>query len=222
MASFALPEGSYEARVWFGGALERQGSVSIVSNARVTFAERGGTLPNPAVVPFDLPVATGRLSVAVADQATAATVNRVEIVPTVLVPVHARDPRPVRRIEPVPDRPGAYLAYVDEHAYPEGGVFWTRGTDEAEVLIAPGPYTRARLTLHLGPQAGAVKVTAGERSQTAAVEANGTAEVQLELPHGQRVVPIRIESPTSFRPSEVNPSSDDSRLLGCQVRVELD
>ena len=219
--AFALPEGRYEARVWFGGSLERQGSIAVTSSGRVTFARSEGTLTNPAVVPFELPIATGRLSVAVADETVAASVSRVEIVPTVLVSVNERERRQARRIESVPDRQGAYVIYVDEHAYPEGGVFWTRGTEEAEVLLAPGAFSRATLTLHLGPHQGEVRVSAAGKRQTAPVEANGTAEVQIDLPHDQRVVPIKIQSPTSFRPSEVNSSSDDTRLLGCQVRVDV-
>jgi hypothetical protein len=66
-----------------------------------------------------------------------------------------------------------------------------------------------------------VRVSVGGQSQAVTVEANSAAEVQIELPHDQRVVPIKIQSPTSFRPSEVNSSSDDTRLLGCQVRVDV-
>jgi len=219
--SFALPEGRYEARVWFGGSLERQGSVAVSSSGRVTFARTDGALANPAVLPFELPVATGRLSVAVADDAVAASVSRVDIVPTVLVSARERERRAARRIESVPDRAGAYVIYVDDNTYPEGGVFWTRGAEEAEVLLAPGNYSRLGLTLHLGPQAGLVRVSVAGQSQTVAVEANSAAEVQIDLPHGQRLVPIRIQSPTSFRPSSVNPSSDDTRLLGCQVRMDV-
>jgi hypothetical protein len=220
--AFALPEGRYEARVWFGGSLERQGSIAVMSNGRVTFAKSEGPLANPAVVPFELPVATGRLSVAVGDDAVAASVSRVEIVPTVLVSMSERERRPVRRIEAVPDRAGAYVIYVDENVYPEGGVFWTRGTQETEVLLAPGNYSRLGLTLHLGPHTGTVRVSVAGQPHEASVEVNGTAEVQIDLPHGQRLVPISIQSPTSFRPSEVNPSSDDTRLLGAQVRVNLE
>jgi hypothetical protein len=87
-------------------------------------------------VPFQLPIATGRLTVAVSEPAVASLVARIEIVPTVLTSLSTREPRPARRIEAIADRPQAYLVYVDEHAYPEGGVFWTRSTERAEVLLA--------------------------------------------------------------------------------------
>ncbi|OFW22427.1 MAG: hypothetical protein A3H97_16805 [Acidobacteria bacterium RIFCSPLOWO2_02_FULL_65_29] len=90
------------------------------------------------------------------------------------------------------------------------------------MLVAPGPHARLLLTLHLGPRAGSVTLSAAGREQTAMVEPNGSTEVQLEVPHGLRLVPLTIQSPTSFRPSEVDPSSDDTRLLGCQVRVRVE
>jgi hypothetical protein len=114
------------------------------------------------------------------------------------------------------------LIYVDEHAYPEGGVFWTRGSEQAEVFLAPGPYSRARLTLHLGPRSGAVTVNAAGGDHILDVAANGSAELQLQMPQGAALVPIKIQSPTTFRPSEVDPKSDDSRLLGVQVRVHVE
>jgi hypothetical protein len=222
---FALPQGTYEARVWFSSALQRRGEIvvsSMSSGQRVTFAQHLGVMTNPTIVPFELPVATGRLSVAVSDQSLASLVARVEILPTVLTSLSRREPRPARRIEEIADRPQAYLIYVDEHAYPEGGVFWTRGAERAEVLLAPGPYSRIRLTVHLGPRSGDVKINAVGEERIVRVEANSTAEVQLKVPHGLELVPITIQSPTMFRPSEVDPKSGDTRSLGAQVRVSVE
>jgi hypothetical protein len=221
-ASFALPEGEYEARVSFRSALERQGEIAVASNGRVTFGRAAGILANPAVVPFRLPVTASRMSVTVADENLAASVVGVDIVPTVMTPVHSREPVSIRRIEAIADRPGAYLIYVDDQEYPEDGVYWTRGVERSRVLIAPGPYSRITLTLHLGPRAGSVLLETAGKQQSVMVEANGSAEVQIEVPHDLRLVPVTIQSPTSFRPSEVDRNSDDSRLLGSQVRVRVD
>jgi hypothetical protein len=222
VAGFALPQGSYEARVWFSSALQRQGEIVVSSGQRVTFARHLGVMTNPTIVPFELPVATGRLSVAVADESLASQVARVEILPTVLTSVSMREPRPARRIEEIIDRPRAYLIYVDERAYPEEGVFWTRGTERAEVLVAPGPYTRVSLTVHLGPRSGDVTIGAAGEERHIRVEANSTADVPLKIPHGLRLFPITIQSPTMFRPSAVDAQAADTRLLGAQVRVSLE
>jgi hypothetical protein len=220
--AFALPAGSYEARVWFGGSLQRQGEIAVASAQRVTFARTSGTLENPAKVAFDLPVAVGRLTVTVADQQLATSVARTEIVPTVLTSRSAREASPARRIEGIPGRTGAYVIYVDGNAFPEGGVFWTRGTERAAVLMAPGGFSRARLTLHLGPHGGDVKIGLPGDEKTVRVEAGGTAEVLVDVPAGHRLIPVTIQSPTSFRPSDVDPRSDDTRTLGVQVRVDVE
>ena len=219
--AFALPQGGYEARVWFSGALQREGEIVVSSRGRIVLGRTAGTFSNPAVVPFELPVAVGRLGVDVADQALAAKVTRVDIAPTAFVPQSAREPRLTRAVEAIADRPGAYLVYVDEHAYPEGGTFWTRSTEPSTVLVVPGSASRIVLTLHLGPQGGDVRVSGAGKDTTVRVEANQTAEVQLAVPNGLRLVPITIQSPTSFRPSAVDRSSDDDRTLGCQVRVDV-
>jgi hypothetical protein len=220
--AFALPAGSYEARVWFGGSLQRQGEIAVASAERVTFARTSGLLDNPARIAFDLPVAVGRLAVTVADPHLAASVARTEIVPTVLTSRSAREENPPRRIEEIGGRAGAYLIYLDGNAFPEGGVFWTRGTERAEVSIAPGGFSRVRLTFHLGPHGGDVKIETAGDEQTIKVEANGTAEAVIVVPPGQRLIPMTIQSPTSFRPSEVDPASDDARTLGVQVRMDVE
>ena len=218
---FSLPEGAYEARVWFSGALRRQGEI-VISSDRVTFGRGGGVFTNPGIVPFELHVGVGGLSVGVSDQSLAAAVSRIEIVPTAIVPQSAREPRAPRAIEPLGDRPGAYMVYVDGHAYPEGGVFWTRATELATVLVATGGASRILLTLYLGPESGDVKLSLAGKEGTVRVERGNTAEVLLAVPAGVRIVPITVESTTSFRPSDVNPASDDTRTLGCQVRVRLE
>jgi hypothetical protein len=219
---FALPEGAYEARVWFSVAVRRQGEIVISVSDRVTFGRGGGVFTNPAIVPFELHVGVGGLSVGLSDQTLAAAVSRIEIVPTVLVPQSAREPRPVRTMEALGDRPGAYLVYVDDHAYPEKGVFWTRATEPATVLVATGGASRILLTLYLGPETGDVKMSLAGKDGIARVEAGNTAEVHLAVPAGVGLVSMTIESPTSFRPADVNPASDDTRTLGCQVRVRLE
>jgi hypothetical protein len=57
---------------------------------------------------------------------------------------------------------------------------------------------------------------------TVHVPANGTAELEADLPAGVRLVPVEIQAPGQFHPSDVDPSSVDTRRLGCQVRVGLE
>jgi hypothetical protein len=77
------------------------------------------------------------------------------------------------------------------------------------------------MTLHLGPNAGAVSVTAAGATRAVAVEAGGTAQLEVEVPPDAAFVPITVQSSRSFVPARVDPASNDTRRLGCQVRIAL-
>jgi hypothetical protein len=56
-----------------------------------------------------------------------------------------------------------------------------------------------------------VQLTAGE-----------TANVSAPIPAGIRLVPVTIQSSGFFRPTEFDPSSSDTRGLGCRVLITLE
>ena len=105
-------------------------------------------------VAFQLPVTIRRLLVQIPDKQLAASVRRIDLIPRAVVPPADREDVPVRTVETLPERAGAYLVYTDEHAYPENGIFWSRGTEETHVMIAAAGITRLTLTLSTGPMAG--------------------------------------------------------------------
>jgi len=224
LPAVALPAGAYEATVWFsaGTGAERAGEILVASAQKVVFGRLEGPLANPARVRFDLPVPVARVSVTVSDETAARAVTLVTLEARAVVPVAAREERGIRPIEPVPGASAAYLIYADGMAFPEGGVFWTRGTNPAHVLVAPAGAARLVLTLSLGPRSGDVTVHVGGQATTAHVPANDATRLLFDLPPGVRTVPVVVTSPTTFRPSEVDPASADGRLLGCQVRVALE
>ena len=47
-------------------------------------------------------------------------------------------------------------------------------------------------------------------------------QLELEVPPGERLVPLTIQSTVMFRPADENPALSDSRGLGCQVRLVLE
>ena len=104
-------------------------------------------LPRLTTMAVSMPVAVPQLWVQMADAPSAAGARRVDIQPTLLVPEGQRVHADVRRVESVPGRPDAYLAYVNDYAFAEGGVFWTRGTGEASVMVATGGAPFVALTL---------------------------------------------------------------------------
>jgi hypothetical protein len=215
-----LPPGSYEARIWFADQRPREGDIVVSSFERAVFGRTAAASHSPVVVQFALPVTIRRLVVSASEAPLAAAAVRVEVVPTAVVPASERARDPVRTVESIGEDPGAYLVYTNEHSYPEGGVFWTRGTEPAAVLVAPGGASTIRLTLFSGPQTGPVRVVAAGREHTVQMEAGQTSELAIPT-EGRRLMPVTVQSSAFFRPADVDPGSTDTRGLGCQVRVSV-
>jgi hypothetical protein len=194
----------------------------VSSRDRPVFGRVKGLMSTPALLPFDLPVAAGRLTVRIPDVAVASSVTAVEIAAKVVVPLAARDGATVRTVERLPERPDGAITYVDDHAYPEGGVFWTRGTERAVVLVSPDAASRIVLTLHLGPNTGVVELDVAGKRRTIDVPANGVVKVPIDVPTDARFVSLGARSPVQFIPAEVDPAARDTRRLGVQVRINLE
>jgi hypothetical protein len=218
-----LPPGSYEAVVSFTSSGLHNGEVAVTAgSAQVVFARAVGSLPSPTKLRFELPVPVRRLSVRIADASTGSAVTRVEIVPLAVDPPRLREDTAVRAIESLNGPRVGLLVYTDSYAYPEGGVFWTSGAEQARVLVAPQGADRIVLTLFTGPRSGNVTVAGAGRVDTVTMSAGTTKEVEIPVPTGQRLVPLSIRSQTSFRPADAERTSADTRLLGCQVRIRLE
>jgi hypothetical protein len=218
---FSLPPGSFDARVWFSDEAARDGDVLVAALPRATFSRHSGSLTNPTSIPFALPVAIRRLTVRVADRRVAESVSRLEIVPVAVVPALERPDIPVRSIESLGSRTGAYLIYTDEHAYPEGPVFWSRGTAETTLWVVPAGASKIMLKLSTGPKSGDVTVSVAGHAKTVAMEGE-VKDVAFDLPPGRQIVPLTVQSTVMFRPAEVDATSTDMRGLGCQVRISFE
>jgi hypothetical protein len=160
--------------------------------------------------------------VRVADRRVAESVSRFEIVPVAVVPALERPDISVRSIESLDARAGAYLIYTDEHAYPEGPVFWSRGTGETRLWVAPAGASKMNLKLSTGPKSGNVTVSVAGHSKTVAMQGGEVNDVLFDVPPGRQLVPLTVQSTVMFRPGEVEPKSTDMRGLGCQVRIGLE
>jgi hypothetical protein len=174
-------------------------------------------LANPVNLSFELPVGA-RTSVGLSNAAAAGAVRRIDIVPRSLVPRSARDAAPSVAVEPIGEATRSFLAYVDDHTYPEGGVFWTRGTEKGTVVVVTGSGTRLGLILHVGPTGGSVAIDAGGQRIDLDLQPNETREVPISLVPGAKKVLVSVKADRAFRPAEVDSKSGDRRQLGCQVR----
>jgi hypothetical protein len=220
---FTVPPGKYDVTVHFAGSASRPGEVVLSTPPPHTvFAKLSGPFQNPSHLTLELPVTVRRLMFRVPDRAVASAIRRIEMAPQSMVPPGERERFLVRTIESASNREGAYLVYADEHAYPENGIFWSRGTARTSVLVAPGGASRMTLTLSTGPMSGNVEISVGNEVKTVAMMAGQVQVLSFELPPGQRLVPLTVQSNVMFRPGEIDRTSDDMRGLGCQVRVDLE
>lgn len=211
-----LPAGDYEARAWFAADHPIDGAVNVSLARQIVLGGKSGTLANPTAFDFRLDVSAPAL-IGVSEGAATAALQHVEIVPRAVAP-SARGVGAAMSVEPVPGMPSSYMTYVDDGAYAEGGVFWTRDTAAAHVVLAPAGAAHLRLTLHAGPPGGQVAVDVGTQHQRVDLRPDETRDLVVDLPPGAKAVPMAFQASRSFRPSDVDKSSDDQRRLGCQVR----
>jgi hypothetical protein len=214
---FDLPEGRYETRIWFDGPRPPEGEAFVGLTDQILLARASGPLTNPVNLPFELPIRTAAF-VGVSDAAVARAVRRIDIVPASLLP---RSALPSHVVEPTGGAIPSFMAYVDDHTYPEGGVFWTRDTEQGTVVIATAGASTLGLILHVGPAGGPVAVDAGGKRIDVDLAPNETRELTVPLAPGTRKIALSVKASRWFRPAEVDPKSDDQRRLGCQVRPVL-
>jgi hypothetical protein len=218
---FELPAGRYAARIWFAGDRAREGAVFLSLRNRLQIAQTGeGPLTNPTALAFELPV-DAAVWAGVSGPGLLQGLQQVEVVAESVVPRSERPAIDVRALEPIAGRPGAFIVYANGDTYPEGGVFWTRGTREGRVLVATGGASTLVLTLHVGPAGGVVHVTVAGQDRSLTLAPDQTREISVPLSTADRLVPVTVEAPGSFRPADHEPGSTDQRSLGCQVRIAL-
>ena len=217
---FDLPAGRFTARLTFNHGLPSGASAFVTLGDGLEIRRAAGPLAGEATLAFALPV-DAAVWIAVSDEAAARAVQQVDIVAESVVPRHARPAIDVHAIEPIAGGRDAYLVYADDATYPEGGVFWTRGTDEGQVWVSTGGAPSLILTLHVGSQAGRIRVIVDGQDRSVTLARDETRELEIPLGRGDRLVPIAIQASASFRPSDHEPGSTDRRWLGGQVRITL-
>jgi hypothetical protein len=166
-----------------------------------------------AGVRIDLPVAVRGLTVR-ADEAARDQVDEVALRPVAL-DVAAVAPDAARHAVRY-DR--AVVYFLDDRAFPEPSGFWVGGERDTHVVLAPD---EARGTVALALRNAPVENTvtlefAGRREELVLKPGE---ERRLEMPGGTSLV--RIRSAAGFRPSQGEPSSRDTRLLGVYCRLRI-
>jgi len=213
-----LPQGVYEARIWFDGDSSRSGDLGIVTPAGAVIARQDGPQENPTTVQFEMPV-TAAIQVRLSDPASQSAVRRVEITAASLVARSARAVNGTVAVEPLGEGSArGYLAYVDDSSYPEHGVFWTSGTDQTTVVVVKDPGGQLRLVLHVGPSGGNVDLGVDRKRLSFQLKPNETRDVPIDLAPGTVRTVLSIRTDRAFVPASIEKGSSDRRSLGCQVR----
>jgi len=178
-------------------------------------------LDGPAAVPvagtLRLPVDVASLSIR-GDGRTDPSVS-LRLRPTALAgPVNTDGRRAVRAA-----RYGRARAFAfDERVYLEPTGFWTRADGVASLVVdtdSPEETSGRPLIVRAGAVATSVELRVGAWTTRLALAAGQQEVVQLPPLNGERAWALTIRSGPGFRPSAIDPASDDVRQLA--VWVEL-
>lgn len=217
-----LSPGRYDLSVRFRPGERVTGRVAVTTRAgRVTLASaeaHDDEARLDLVIPPEIVMTT--LWVTPSDAALADAIDHVEIRPRAIVPRTERGGRFVHQIDWAGGTAGGYYAHVDRLSFAEGGVFWTRGSSESEVLLYPGRAALLVAWLQAGAAGGRAEIDVAGDRRTLTLEPGERRPVEFRLP-GVEGLPVRVGFDGGFRPSEVEAGSKDTRWLGVRVAFEL-
>jgi hypothetical protein len=167
---------------------------------------------------IDLPAGARALNIR-GDEGARAQLDNVELTPFALAP------------EPVtPDiarRAARYDAtvvfFLDDRAFPEPSGFWVGGARETAVVLAPDQRRGTiAVLLRNAPVDNTVILESGGSRQEIALKPGEERRIDVPLDAARGSTLLRLHSAAGFRPSEIDPSSRDTRFLGVYCRLPND
>jgi hypothetical protein len=117
------------------------------------------------------------------------------------------------------ERYGDLIAYfVTDRQFPEPNGIWIRPDGESVVIVQPdAPRAALSLVLRNGPFENTVDVRTGNGTEQLTLQPGEERTLELPLASGGRTAAVAFRVSRWFRPSEVDPKSDDVRRLGVWV-----
>ncbi len=214
----SVPAGDYE--LLFPGAVPA-GELTVVLGRNDSPIERWsieGQVATQAATVLRLPVDVASLTIRGNSRGDPAAVG-LRLRPTAVTVAMNADGRRATRAA----RYGRARVFAfDERAYLEPTGFWTRADDSATLVIDGDPAGEASgrpMIVRAGAVATSVELSAGDWSARLVLAAGQQESVQLPPLNGARAWALTIRSGPGFRPSEVDPSSDDVRRLAAWVEL---
>jgi hypothetical protein len=211
-AAWELPAGQY--RVMADGQTPMAGTLEATAGRRVAPFARAtldGSAAGATPMLLDLPAGARVLTISGDDRAR----RSLEAV-SLRIERFTGGPNPEYAARAV--RYGAVLVwFVDEGALAEPDGWWVRGRASAAFLLeAPSDLLSQPLLVRNGGLRNRVVLASGAWRTTLELHPGEERRVDLPIAHGRARLVVTSES--GFRPSEVDASSRDTRLLGVWVQ----
>jgi hypothetical protein len=224
LGPFPIPPGSFEGHIFLRNPRADSGefvfwfhrSSAVVATAAVTGEQ-------PLRVNFSLPDAfvPPLLWIGASDPSLIENTVRIELVPLKVSAEAQRTRAAPVAIENIDARPGALLGYMDHQAFPEKGVFWTRGESTTEVVVIASGAHSMTVSLEAGAAAGAASVDIGGVPTQVTLAERETKSIDLALRPDQTSTRLQVGYTAGFRPADVDAASKDRRWLGVRVKVTV-
>ncbi len=116
----------------------------------------------------------------------------------------------------------ARVFFFDEQAYLEPAGFWTRAEGTAALVIDADQAAWAeglQVTVRAGAVSTTIDLTVGDWARSVALGAGQSESLTLPALHGPDAWRVTLRSGAGFRPSAVDPASDDVRHLAVWVEI---
>jgi hypothetical protein len=114
----------------------------------------------------------------------------------------------------------ATLYFLDEQSFPEREGFWIGGSRTSQIVVQPdAPQVTQTLRLRNGPAENSLLVTAKGWREELRLAPGEERLLEVPLDHARGATLLRFTTSSGFRPSAVDPRSQDARFLGVWVRV---
>lgn len=208
-----LPAGSYDLSVKRSGPADGWLMAGVGNDQFSIMTEPIGDFDHGSRI--TLPVAVRALSIR-AEEAGRDQLDAIVLRPVTLAPQAASRETAWRAV-----RYGDEDAFfLDDHVYPEPSGFWVMGGRETDVVIAPDQRRETiAIFVRNGAHANSVTMSSGAWQTGVALGPGEERRVDVPVTSSDGTSRVRIRSSASFRPSEADPASRDTRPLGVFVTL---
>jgi len=113
----------------------------------------------------------------------------------------------------------ATIFFMAGDAWVEPGGTWVGGRSDAEFAIATEPQAPLHVLVRNGPVDNRVQLSSAAWQVTLDLKAGEERLVKVPSIERARTTPLKVEAANGFRPAEVDPGSEDRRLLGVWIET---